>query len=201
MMRKWNEADMPTDGPNLPQESGEDEPLLRLARLYRENAPAEPTPDAWNAALERIARQAIVPPAARRMRWRLFAGLAAAAAATVGGMLLARTLWPTSSSDPVDPSRMVRPAPLRPGKVRPVDEDEVYPVASAREVNIISIDVRDADRVAMGRPLLGVFELAAPEDIEVVEVEPDPEEGRRPRLQRGPALPMIVVVRADDDEP
>ena len=71
--------------------------------------------------------------------------------------------------------------------------------ALAREV---PIDVEDADRVVMlGQPPMGTFELAAPEDIEIVKMEPWPEDGRTPHLHRGPEVPMIVVAAVDRPEP
>jgi hypothetical protein len=72
----------------------------------------------------------------------------------------------------------------------------VFPVASAREVDILSIDPRDADRVVLGDPLLGAFELATPEDIEVIDREPSPD-GDMPHLQRGPKAKVPLVITLD----
>jgi hypothetical protein len=78
----------------------------------------------------------------------------------------------------------------------PADEDDPntpFPVASANEVNIISMDARDADALVMsGQPIMGPFELAAPEDIEVLKAEPPWQGAPVPRLGEG-AVPMIVA--------
>jgi hypothetical protein len=79
--------------------------------------------------------------------------------------------------------------------------EEPFPVAEMNEVNILSINVEDADRVVMGQPLLGPFEVVSPEDIEIVRMERHPEDGQMPRLRRGPEVPMIVVAAAEREEP
>src|SRR5262249_22297939 len=109
-------------------------------------------------------------------------------------------LWPADDARPGgDEVVKRRPAPaLVPGP----DDDAPFPVASAREVDVLSIDPRDADRVVLGGPLLGTCDLVSPEDIEVIDREPDPDEGHMPRLQGGPnaKVPLVVVTLDDDDD-
>ena len=142
------------------------------------------------------------PPASQRTtrshwRLRLLLGLAATAAAIFGGVVLARAFWPEHPTGP-DRQEVAQKTPA----VIADEPDLPFPVAEVQEVNIISIDVEDADRVVMlGQPPMGTFELAAPEDIEIVKMEPWPEDGRTPRLHRGPEVPMIVVAAVDRPEP
>jgi len=114
------------------------------------------------------------------------------AAAVFGGILLARVRAPA-------------PAPFPfiehgPGQIAGVEDDEIFSVASASEIHIIRVDVQDADRIVMDQPLIGTFELAAPEDINIVKVERNPDEGPMPRLQRRAGVPMIVIVRPEEEE-
>jgi hypothetical protein len=64
---------------------------------------------------------------------------------------------------------------------------------------VLAMDPRDANRVLIGRPLLEPFEVVSSEDVELVSVEIDPEEGTMPKLQRGQYHPMVVTARADEE--
>jgi hypothetical protein len=178
-----------------PGAASETESDCRLARLYRDHPPPEPLERAWQATLANIDAALAAPLQAPLpgARWpvRLLVGLVAAA--VIGGVILASAFWPVSREEP-------GPAPVVVNH-GPSELDEPFPVATVGEVHIISIDAADADRVAMGQPLLGSFELAAPEDIEIVKMEPGPEDGQMPRLHRGPEVPMIVVAVAGRQEP
>ncbi len=121
----------------------------------------------------------------------------------LGGLALARPFWTAPGVRPQDsPLAGVRPpAPPSPTPGPAGAAEEPFPVAEANEVNFLSISVEDADRVVVvGPPLLGAFELAAPQDITVVGMEP-PAAGPMPRLQRGPEVPMILVASADREDP
>jgi anti-sigma factor RsiW len=170
----------------------------RITRLYSDHPPAEPSDRAWQGALAAIEDALARPRVPARPRWplRLVLGLTAAAA-LLAGVVLARSLW--TARPPEQPLREVVEGP----RVEPPapEDEEPFPVAAAGEVNVLSIDAADADRVLMGQPLFGTFEVASPEDIEIVEMEPHPEDGRMPRLQRGPEVPMIVVASAGGREP
>lgn len=179
-----------------PEAARDADSFHHLVRLYRDHAPTDPSPAAWQTTLDRIESDlAGHPPATRPGAWRfrLLAGLVAAAAAVLGGVVLARTLWPTPRTGPITPLPIAR-------DTRPLDDDEPLPVASFGEVNIIRMSVRDADSVVMGQPLIGKVEFAASEDIHILNVMPDPEEGRMPHLQRVAGSPMIILARGDEDD-
>src|SRR5262249_28284824 len=90
------------------------------------------------------------------------------------------------------PAGQAPEAPPQPRDEQVAMADEgPFPVAEAHEVDIISMDAQDADAVVMGPPLMGEFQLAAPSDIEVIEVHPEGEEGSLRRLEPGP-FPMVV---------
>ncbi|MBY0231307.1 MAG: hypothetical protein K2W96_18650, partial [Gemmataceae bacterium] len=65
------------------------------------------------------------------------------------------------------------------------------------EVHILSVDAEDADRVAVGRPLMGAFEVAAASEVRIEQADPDPETGIWPHVAAN-GLAMII---AGEDEP
>jgi hypothetical protein len=166
----------------------------QVVHLYRDNPPPDPTPSCWQLALDRIESSLAAPPRAEvaspRRYLALGFGLVAAAAAVLGGVVLARALWPVPPVQPELATPLVKFDPAD-------DNDQPFEVVSASEVDILQMDARDADRVVIGRPLLGTFELVSADEIEVVQVEADPDDGWMPRLQGGPEVPMIVVARID----
>jgi len=191
----WNNPDRePTPEELAAWAAGEHDPeaaqlsdhLEQLARLYRDHAPPEPPGPAWQSVLSRIEKRLAAPPAGPRWstRLRLFAGIIATAAALVTGVVLARVLWPSQG--------------VREGLPLPADE-EPFPVVMAGEVNIIRMNAGDVDRVIVGEALLSPFEFASVDDIVVMDVEPNWDEGTMPRLERRSEVPMIVVARADEE--
>lgn len=158
--------------------------LHRLADLFARNAPPEPAEDAWARTFASIDRG--TPPPRRPSRWWL---TGAAGLITAAAVLLAvvYTRWP-GPSGPAKPDAVVK---LPAGD----DNDEPFAVASASEVHVISVDVDDADRLALGRPLLGLFEVATPTEIELVDAEPDEESLETPWLQVGENVPLIMTNR------
>jgi hypothetical protein len=154
-----------------------------LDLLFRETVPPEPSPEAWEATLAHIQSRVFDPPVRPRSpRWgvRLVAGLVSAAAVLAGVLLVPPTFHHPDGSA---------------GLVTPEGEgfeEEPFVVASAREVNIISMDARDADAVVMGMPLMGLFQLAEQDDIEVLDAEPPHADGPVPWLEEGP-VPLIVA--------
>jgi hypothetical protein len=178
-----------------PDDAAEVEADRHLLHLWRETQPADPRPEAWARTLDGIAKGAPPhgPGGFNGRRWRVgFVAALFAAAAVLAGLLLARPwLFPPP------------PAPPGGGEERahkePEDEgDEPYPVVTAGEVNIISMDAGDADAVVLGQPLMGEIEFARPADIEVLDVQPHEEDGSMPRLEPGP-VPMIVHSDGDED--
>jgi hypothetical protein len=170
-----------------PEAGAEVESLRRLLDLFRAAAAPEPAPEAWASAQARLEAglPAGSPPRPRRgRRPRRWAAGLCAAAAVLGLLLLARPWWPRAG-----------PHDAVPG---PEEEREPFPVATAQEVNIISMDVNDADALAVHPPVLGPVEFAAPADITVVHVEPLAD-GMRPRLE-GEAVGMFVAAAEPPEE-
>jgi hypothetical protein len=181
-----------------PDSAREVEAARRLGHLYRDHPPPEPSERAWQATLAGIEAGLSRPVAptsspgfSARWRLRLFVGLVAAAA-VVGGVLVARVFSPEQTPEP---EYVELPKPEPKPVPQPEEPDEPFPVVPLGEVNIISIDAEDADRVVIGQSLMGEFELAASDDIDIVKMEPCVEDGQMPHLHRGEEVPMIVVAK------
>jgi anti-sigma factor RsiW len=184
-----------------PEAVDDAEALRRVVGLFRDHAIEGPSPDAWQATLAGIQAGLTTPAGALKQprspkpptwRLRLILGLTAAAA-VLGGVVVAGLKWPRATTPEVVKVGIEWP----PGD----DNDEPFAVVNASDINIISMQADDADRLVMDQPLLGTVEFVASEDIEVVKVMPDPEEGNMSRLQKGPMVPMIVLARVQDEEP
>ena len=160
-----------------PEARADVEAQRRLARLFEEAAPPPPGPVQWADALARVERGLAVPqalPAGRRRAVVTAAALVAAAA-----VLLALAL-----RDP--PARPVRP------DVEPPATEEPWPVASADEVEVLSMDDRDRGTLVVGEPPVNVpVELVTAQEVQVNKLEPD-EQGRVGRLY-GNGSPMVVM--------
>jgi hypothetical protein len=161
-----------------------------LLPLFHASVPAELPEATWNAALARI-HEGVSTPARPplRPRWglRLLVGLTAAAtAAALAGIWL---VPPWLSRQPDQPVIVTLP----PGD----DDDEPFPVALAQEVAIISVHPRDADAIVLGGPLLGSMDWVEPEDIQVIEVAPHPDDGQVPWLMEDGPVPMILASSGD----
>jgi hypothetical protein len=173
----------PDREPNPP-----DPELEALARLYRDHPPPEPAAQAWQSALSHVQARLDRP---NRPRWHvpLVLGLVTAAAAALGGVLLARNLWPAPAVAPEEPDGIAQQGPDA--------NDEPFPVASLREVDILRVDPNDADRIVVGQPVMGTMEFVTTEEIDLVQVDGCPEDGTKPHLHRNAGGPMIIIARAD----
>jgi hypothetical protein len=160
---------------NRPEARAEVEALHRLARLWQEAAPPEPSEATWAGVRDRVAEAVRHHrPAGRRASrprpsWRLSA---AVAAAVLVGILVGRNFWPVS------------PRPSGP----------VLPVATSEDVDIVSMDAGDAGALVVGDlPVQGPLELASAEDVTVDDTGHDVEVIIRDPDRPGSPPPMIMV--------
>ena len=162
--------------------------LARLTRLYRDQPLPLPSEDRWRATFDRIR-----PPAAPRTArpWKLLLGLALASAAALGAVVLARALWPAA---PPAIGLQTPPAPEE-------DDEEPFAVAASSEVHIIRMDADDADAVVTGRPLIGTMDFTGPGDIDVLQVQSDPDGKHTPRLETRAGLSWLVARADEEGEP
>lgn len=154
----------------------------RLLALWRKLPLREPAEADWAATLGRIQAACVTPtrPAVRqRLAW---IGVALTALAATLALALFRDS-PRRPGTRVQPQLVVVPAVER------------LPVATATEVEIISMDAADAALLVIGEPPVNEpLVLAAPGEIKLDKMEPD-EDGMVPHFadSQGPDAPMIVV--------
>jgi hypothetical protein len=159
-----------------PEARADIEAQRRLARLFDESAPPPPADERWAEALARV-RQRLDEPAPRRRRAAMVAALLGLAAA----LLLALVLKYPRGGGPAGP-------PERP---RPADED-VWPVASAADVEILSMDDRDRGALVVGEPPVNEpMELLTENEVKVNKLPDGP--GRAVRVHIGSGAPYVVV--------
>lgn len=172
-----------------PQAAAEMEGHRAVARLTREAGVPEPKAGVWALVLARIeaalagGTATVLPareagPARARGRYRRASlAVAAVAAAVVLGVIV---LGPARLGQKTAPSAV-----------------EPWPVATAADVEIISLDAADLKALVVGQPpLREPLVLAAAGDVELENVEPDPTDGMVPRLRvetQGLTVPMIVA--------
>jgi anti-sigma factor RsiW len=178
-----------------PAAAAEVEAQRQVLRLWPTVPPPEPSPLTWVRTLTGItaglAVAATVPTAAvravklsvRRPVWFRAALRWTGAAAAV---LFVLVLNPMASHEPA-----------------PVPSAEPFPVATPDDVDIVTLNAADADRLVVGNvPVRGPLDLAAPGDVVVVSIQPDVD-GMLPylRIHAESPSPMIVAPLDPADNP
>jgi hypothetical protein len=171
-------------------EDAPDAESSRLVGLFRDHAPPEPSPAAWERTRSSIAGRTAAARRTRRWQVTLFCGLAAAALA---GVFAAGFLLPGKKVNVGGGG--VTTVVLPPDD----DNDEPFPVARANEIDVLGMDARDADRVMVGNPLLDSFDVVYSDEVELVSVEIDYDEGMMPKLQLGQRHPMVIAAHVNDE--
>jgi len=131
-----------------PDVSAEVDGSRRLMRLWEATAAPSPSPLVWDATLNRIESAPVgrTPPASPFRSGRF--GTAVAVAVVVLA-LLTRPLWDVSSRD-----------------YGVSGEPSPFPVATAQDVTILSMDGADIDALVVGQaPILGDLDLADHGDV------------------------------------
>jgi len=171
----------------LPPDSPTDaEVQRRLARLMDDTAPPLPTDEQWADVLARIERDLAAPPA-RPRSWsrRVFAATAVLAVAAVVVLAVALQRPPADQRTPNDA----------------LPEDP-WPVASADDVLILSMDDRDRGALVVGEPPVNEsLVLMAADEVKVENVQPDGL-GRRGQLfvSKDSGIPMMIMSLGPDPE-
>ena len=152
----------------------------RLLKTWRETTPAEPAPAAWSvllSKLEKAPRQSPKP-------WRLWsspgwvAGILAMTAAALWLTLILTNSPESIRNDDGDPVREIVP----------------FVVATAEEIEILSVEGADHPSLAVGEMPFrgpGPLELLAPGEMTVTSVQPDARDNMTPVVTQGPDTPMI----------
>jgi hypothetical protein len=156
-----------------PEARADVEGQRRLERAWQSTRPSEPDAGTWVAALEGIkARLPATPfPPHRRLPLRWLVGLAATVAAAIALYLANRT------------------------------PPDVFPAASAEDVEITSLSDTDADDVLLVgfAPVSEPMLLASEGEITLDELKPEP--GMHPRYYEDPGAPPMIVPADDEKHP
>lgn len=164
---------------NHPAAVAEVECCRRVKDLMRQTAPTPPEPRAWAAVRAGIEARLTQPRRRSFPVFRIAAGLVGTAAAAVLVVFLGR------------------------GIMAPTVKSEVFPVADAGDVMILSMDPGDAAALVVGKPpAVEPIVLATAEEVTLVSAEPYHADGVTPDMWTGQgAAPMIVPFgNADDRE-
>jgi hypothetical protein len=159
-----------------PEARADIEAQRRLARLFDEAAPPPPADERWAEALAQV-QQRLDEPAPRRRRVALVAALLGLAAA----LLLALVLKYPRGGGPAGPPDGPQPT-----------VEEAWPVASAADVEILSMDDRDRGALVVGEPPVNEpMELLTADEVKVNKWPDAP--GRAVRVQIGSGAPYVVL--------
>ncbi|HEX4592463.1 MAG TPA: hypothetical protein VH120_21210, partial [Gemmataceae bacterium] len=113
-------------------------------------------------------------------RWRIVVPALSTAAAALVALFLAR---PGNGPEPAPPAA-------------PVTLEEAFAVATAADVDILSLDGGDSALIVVGvPPLPGTVVLASVDDVKLKQVQKDPTDGMMPKVQMNDTAvaPMIVA--------
>ena len=157
-----------------PDAAAEIDGQQRLARLWRDNPPPEPSAGAWAATLTRIEARLPVPVRRPRRLPRVLWLCVGAAAAVLAVVVVGRAFLP--------------------GALPRVEKVDPLPVVEPGDVTIISMDARDADALVVAVPPIQPPLLAAgQDDVSVMDMEPYwKDEGQVPQIGEG-EVPMITA--------
>lgn len=165
-----------------PEAVAEVESLRRLTAAWQASMPSEPSEAQWAHVLAGIeaavARGSVVRPSSRRWLVAGAGALAAAAAAVILAVALTRPPQPAPSPD-VEP----------------------WPVATADEIEIISIHASDAPAMVVGEPpVREALALLSPGDVTVNAVKSDVH-GMDPCYVRSDSAAPMIIMMPREGEP
>jgi hypothetical protein len=167
-----------------PEARADLEAQVRLRRLWRDTAPAEPDDAAWNRVLARLP----IPPspvAKTRFPIRWAAALLLASAASVAvyfGTRHSDAPGAAGLADAVIPAKNNTP-PNESG----LDNGEIFAVATSDEIEILRVEGQDVRALAVSDPNLHRFELMGPGEAALTQRPPT-----RGVSIEGSHRPMIV---------
>ncbi len=171
-----------------PEHAAEVEALRNLAQLWRDTPPPQPRMDAWSAVRDKIetrlrersaghGRETTPQQGRTQPRGSLRFGLAVAAAAVLALVILSKGHnLPTAAAE------------------------EPYPVINADDVAILSISGGDCDCLVCAQPPVGRIDerdLATPDDVLVLNLEPHQDDGAVPDLHFEDKSPMFITPPPD----
>jgi hypothetical protein len=163
-----------------PEARADVEAQRRLSGLFEDTAPRPPADDRWAEVLTGVERCLASPPVGRPA-WGRRAAVAAIGAAAAAALLVLA----------------VRPPP---GDAPQAVPEEPWPVVSAEDIDIVSMDDRDREKLVIGEPPVNEpLELLSADEVKVQKLPDAP--GRVGKLHRIPGSDPPLIVVSLDEEP
>jgi hypothetical protein len=170
-----------------PEARAEVEAQRRLARLFEQSAPPPPADERWAETMARVRQRLDAPPAAL-VRWQRRAALAAALFVAASLLLALALKYPRGGHD--DPGPGPRPA-----------AEEPWSVASADDVEILSMDDRDRGALVVGEPPVNEpMELVTTDEVKLNKLPDGSGRVVRVLVGAGPAYVVVSVGQPEPDE-
>jgi hypothetical protein len=184
LLAAYADGELPAEGPQAalherieawlaknPEVACDVETYRQVTERYRATAADDPGPAAWAPVLARLRALRLTPGPSRR-RWSRLGWLGAGGGMCAAAWWLALTLW----SHPV-PQKASPDVPLASESSRVVvsedTEPEVFPVATAAEIEILSVRGEDTGSVVIGElPVEGSLVLLEPSEVTLTHAEP-----------------------------
>lgn len=160
--------------------SPNDRDLARLRELCEQTAPPEPSAEKWDGLFRRISGGLRPSRLVRAERARALRRTALTLGTIAAAVLLAVLFLPKPSRDDAD--------------------IEIFPVATASEIEIISVAGADRQALVVGQaPVTGLLELLAPGDVTVTNIQPSDRDMMRPQARdRTPMIWARLDTEVDD---
>ncbi len=174
---------------SCPEACDELDALQRLRQAMRETRITEPPRDRWNSMFRQLrehhrSETAKCPSMVPALAWLAWSGaLAAACVLVVAGV----RQWTASPSH--QPPHFVQ-----------MEREEVFPVAAAHEVEILSVRGDDTATLVVGRlPVHEPLELVGSDEITIMEVRPDAHDNMVPQFRMGGTQRPLIWARLESD--
>jgi hypothetical protein len=179
-----------------PQAAAELDDLRRLKQLWQATTPADPGEAAWSVALGRLEATLSSEPAGaapRRHSRHLLAWVAGIFGASAAAIWLWLSMLGASpGSVPPAAPRQILPEQLA--------EVEPFPVATADEVEIVSVAGQDTGTVVVGQlPVGEPMVLAGPGEVSLTSVCPAPPDNMLPDVLMGEQRKPMIWARLEHE--
>ena len=173
----------------------------QICEWYRETAAEDPGPAAWAPVMARLR----LPVAGQRQRWPRIAWLAAAATAAACLVVATTLLSRPGKQDTALPGKQATVAQAHPAVLTEDPDPEVFPVATASEVEILSVKGEDTTTLVVGElPVEGPLPLLGANEVTFTRIEPA-RDNMVPEVRRAGRTTVVWapldVEREDPEEP
>jgi hypothetical protein len=183
-----------------PEAAGTVEAQRQVTEWCQVTTAPDPGEPAWTAMAQRLRALPLPPPQGRHWSRRAWLAVLGGTAAAALWLALSQ-LWPLTRPGVVrnehTPPGGELPRPPRAGQ-----EADVFEVATAAEVEILSVQGDDTGTLVVGElPVQGALVLLQPGEVTLTSVQPA-RDNMVPEIRTGPTAPMIwAPLEAEQEDP